>query len=364
MAIELIVDTPVLKGEKGDKGDTGSFDYSYLEEIVDEHLDNRFEDVNASLDLKVDKELGKSLVDDDYIAKLDKLETLDKTVVEKFNDKVEQKDFEDNLIQMEGQLQNYIDEQLVTAGSGDMLKSVYDTDSDGVVDIAQNANNADTVNNLTVETAVPPDAVFTDTTYETVTTETNGLMSSVDKIKLNGIENGANNTEIIDNLTSTEIDKALSAAQGKNINDTITSVKEEVLNIQNNITELRKIKRTLLFQGAIKKGNITLNDNMYNYRFLFITISGGTSGVSYGGGIYTVLQKEETNFENGMQSFMGIDVPTTSEKNTVYTYAGKFINKNSTTLNIAVPIKNVIHTYSENHGGGSQYHVREVWGIK
>ena len=141
------------------------------------------------------------------------------------------------------------------------------------------------------------------------------------------------------------------------VNDNINSLNSRVDNLE-------EIKRVLLFQGAIKTGDITLNDNMYNYRFLFITISGGTSGVSYGGGIYTVLQKEETNFENSMQSFMGIDVPTTSKKNTVYTYAGKFINKNSTTLNIAVPIKNVIHTYSENHGGGSQYHVREVWGIK
>ncbi|WP_329380178.1 hypothetical protein [Anaerofustis butyriciformans] len=364
MAIELIVETPILKGEKGDKGDTGSFDYTYLEEIVDEHLDNRFSDVDANLDLKVDKEIGKSLVDDEYIEKLDKLETLDKTVVEKFNDKVEQKDFEDNLIQMEGQLQNYIDEQLVTAGSGDMLKSVYDTDSDGVVDIAQNANNADTVNNLTVETAVPPDAVFTDTTYETVTTEINGLMSSVDKIKLNGIENGANNTEIINNLTSTEIDKALSAAQGKNINDTITSVKEEVLNIQNNITELKKIKRTLLFQGAIKTGDITLTDNMYNYRFLYIKVSSGTTGFTYGGGMYTIIDPTLNNSNNKTQAFVGYEVPENDDPNTVITYSGQFVNKNETTLTVFSQIGNVTHKSGSNHTGGTKYYVREIFGIR
>lgn len=43
--------------------------------------------------------------------------------------------------------------------AGDMLKSVYDTDGDGKVN---SAVNADTVNSLTVQTAVPSGAVFTD----------------------------------------------------------------------------------------------------------------------------------------------------------------------------------------------------------
>lgn len=44
-------------------------------------------------------------------------------------------------------------------GTGDMLKSVYDTDNDGIVD------NAEKVNNHTVESDVPANAQFTDTTY-------------------------------------------------------------------------------------------------------------------------------------------------------------------------------------------------------
>ena len=44
-------------------------------------------------------------------------------------------------------------------GSGDMLKNTYDTTNNGVVD------NAEKVNGLTVETAVPSGALFTDTTY-------------------------------------------------------------------------------------------------------------------------------------------------------------------------------------------------------
>jgi hypothetical protein len=43
--------------------------------------------------------------------------------------------------------------------TGDMLKATYDTDGNGIVD------NAEKVNNHTVGTDVPANAVFTDTTY-------------------------------------------------------------------------------------------------------------------------------------------------------------------------------------------------------
>lgn len=72
-----------------------------------------------------------------------------------------------------------------SAASGDMKKEVYDTNNNGIVD------NAEKVNNHTVEKDVPANAVFTDTTYSAATTEANGLMSSTDKTKLNGIASGA-----------------------------------------------------------------------------------------------------------------------------------------------------------------------------
>lgn len=53
----------------------------------------------------------------------------------------------------------YVDDKISAAGGGDMLKSVYDADGDGVVD------NAEKVNGLTVQTAVPAGAKFTDTVY-------------------------------------------------------------------------------------------------------------------------------------------------------------------------------------------------------
>ena len=50
-------------------------------------------------------------------------------------------------------------------GAGDMLKATYDTNNSGKVD------DAEKVNGLTVETAVPSGAVFTDTVYNPAATE-------------------------------------------------------------------------------------------------------------------------------------------------------------------------------------------------
>ena len=47
--------------------------------------------------------------------------------------------------------------------------------------------NADTVNGHTVNANVPADAVFTDTTYKTVSQTEDGLMSAADKEKLDGV---------------------------------------------------------------------------------------------------------------------------------------------------------------------------------
>ena len=75
-------------------------------------------------------------------------------------------------------------------GGGDMLASTYDT---GGVSINGSVDNARKVNSLTVETAVPTSAVFTDTTY----TVQNGELSEINfttakDSKLTGIDANAN----------------------------------------------------------------------------------------------------------------------------------------------------------------------------
>jgi len=78
--------------------------------------------------------------------------------------------------------------------SDTMLKSVYDTNGDGIVD------NAEKVNGLTVETAVPLNAIFTDTV-----------------------------TTVEDVLTSTSATNALSANQGKVLNDKVTNIENGIV---------------------------------------------------------------------------------------------------------------------------------------
>lgn len=78
-----------------------------------------------------------------------------------------------------------VEDSMAEAGNGDMLKSVYDADNNGIVD------NAEKVNGHTVKSDVPENAVFTDTTYENANATKAGLMSSGHYTKVEGIESGA-----------------------------------------------------------------------------------------------------------------------------------------------------------------------------
>ncbi|WP_329382721.1 hypothetical protein [Anaerofustis butyriciformans] len=124
------------------------------------------------------------------------------------------------------------------------------------------------------------------------------------------------------------------------------------------------VYRKLLFQGAIKTGDITLTDNMYNYRFLYIKVSSGTTGFTYGGGMYTIIDPTLNNSNNKTQAFVGYEVPENDDPNTVITYSGQFVNKNETTLTVFSQIGNVTHKSGSNHTGGTKYYVREIFGIR
>lgn len=74
------------------------------------------------------------------------------------------------------------------------LQTVLDDVNDALADISDLQTVLDgKVDNSQVLTNVPVDAKFTDTTYEVVSVSDNGLMSSIDKAKLDGVETGANN---------------------------------------------------------------------------------------------------------------------------------------------------------------------------
>ena len=65
------------------------------------------------------------------------------------------------------------------------------------------ANGKPAACTYTLNKSVPSDAKFTDTIYSNATTSTDGLMSSSDKIKLNGIATGATKTTVDSALSST-----------------------------------------------------------------------------------------------------------------------------------------------------------------
>ena len=253
--IILTVDTPVLKGEKGDKGDTGSFDYGELERIVELNLGDKLEKINKSLEGKVNTDESHSMVDNNVISTFGRLEkwvdnpfvTKDengkdieepRTIVKMFDTKIDSQDLDNKMEEAKGELQTYIDENLEASKSGDMLRSVYDKDRDGVVDLAKQADNAAKVNGKTVGTSVPENAVFTDTTYKDASVTEAGLMSAGDKVKLNGIASGATRVEVVDALDSTDISKALSANQGKMINESINSINTNIDTANSNIASI------------------------------------------------------------------------------------------------------------------------------
>ena|GEM_PF-3672981 len=66
-----------------------------------------------------------------------------------------------------------------------------------------------------------------DTTYSAATPSADGLMSATDKRKLNGIEAGATENVVSNSLEDTSTTNALSAAQGKALNDALTAVSNQ-----------------------------------------------------------------------------------------------------------------------------------------
>jgi hypothetical protein len=91
----------------------------------------------------------------------------------------------------------YVDNLAFLTGNSDMLRSVYDINLDGVVD------NAATVNNLSVEKAVPADAVFTD--QQTL----KNVLANGNDANAMSIHNLAEPVEQSDAVTKAYVDKGL-----------------------------------------------------------------------------------------------------------------------------------------------------------
>lgn len=122
-------------------------------------------------------------------------------------------------------------------GSGDMSKSVYDTNNDGIVD------NAETVNGHTVEKNVPENAQFTDTTnYEQFT----------NKPQINNVELSGNKTldelgiQAKGNYALQEVVDAIEG-QVQETENTMDNLSDSINNLSNTTNELNdKIDKIVL----------------------------------------------------------------------------------------------------------------------
>ncbi|REE57502.1 parallel beta-helix repeat protein [Paenibacillus taihuensis] len=169
------------------------------------------------------------------------------------------------------------------SGSGDMLKSVYDTNNNGVVDQAAKLQTARTI---ALSGDVTGSAVFDGTaninivaSVPAATPSAEGLMSAADKSKLDGIAAGANNyvhpathpaTMIVEDATHrfvTDVEKAAwNAATGSGSGDMLKSVYDT--NNNGVVDQAAKLQtaRSITLAGSVTgsasfdgSSNITIN---------------------------------------------------------------------------------------------------------
>lgn len=100
------------------------------------------------------------------------------------------------------------------------------------------------------------------TQYSAATQTVAGLMSAADKKKLDGITGSGASTTVIDNLTSTSTTSALSANQGKVLNDKITNKVDKVSGKGLSTNDFTSTYKTKLDGIATGANNTTVTNNL------------------------------------------------------------------------------------------------------
>ena len=141
----------------------------------------------------------------------------------------------------------YVDDIAKNSGAGDMLRSVYDTDGDGVVD------NAMALNGLSAsEYALKSQLENIDSANKVVVTEINDVKTALDSKAPTshasssimygvGTSTEYGHLKVADNLTTTTSGTALSANQGKvlkaEIDELVTSIEEKANSDLSNLSD-------------------------------------------------------------------------------------------------------------------------------
>lgn len=127
------------------------------------------------------------------------------------------------------------------------------------------------------------------------------------------------------------------------------------------------IYRKLLFEGAVKTGSLTLNDNVQNYRTLCFLISSGQTGIPFGYGSYVTIDPSLLSDYGGQSPLCTDAVAHTQwDTNAIVLYSGRMIFDPSQPNKITIdnPFHNVIIRAGQSIGGATEYYIRNVWGVK
>ena len=135
-------------------------------------------------------------------------------------------------VDVSGQLVDYVKKE---AGKGLSTNDYTDGDKAKIDAIPTDPKYTDTITTINGKTgAITKDDVVAlgipsqDTKYSVATITADGLMSSGDKSKLEGVEAGANKTTVINALNSDSATSALSAAQGKALDGNIQQLRTDL----------------------------------------------------------------------------------------------------------------------------------------
>lgn len=163
------------------------------------------------------------------------------------------------------------------------------------------------------------------------------------------------------------IDGTLAGNLQNQITENKNSIEENSNKIAQNtedILNLKDMNPTLLFQGTISNGSLTLNESTSNYRVLAIGISAENGGGAFAWSLIPILP--HSSLLPGYQAIMGYNGGVDdSGKNYISTYCGRIkIDESGTQVTFVQQITNVSHTSGKTHTGGSKYSITYVYGIR
>ena len=222
---------------------------------------------------------------------------------------------------------------IVTNGistAGDMQKSVYDTNNSGVVD------NAEKVNGLTVQTAVPTGAVFTDTIYThpdthpaSMITEstTKRFVSDTEKTIWNAKQEPLVNTENLKSVNGTSLLgsgnlEITAGSGGYSANIYLTSLVSSTVGSYNQISYTPDVAESTI-SAIVNANEVLMADYIFDGDVVTTSIPAGEWTFHYHSRVSSTAATSFIRFELFKRSSIGVEtvlfsVTSVSIENTAY----------------------------------------------